>query len=84
MCIFLSIFFSKYRRVNISSYEYKEKGKKTLFNNLNKNNDNDYENCQKSNAHYFIFALSNPLGKDELNYNVDYIYEIFIKQEIIK
>ena len=84
MHIFSRILFRKDIRDNILTYEYDEIGMITLFNNWNKINDKNYENVKKSNVHYFIFALSNPFGNDEINHKVDLSYEKFIYKEKIK
>ena len=84
MHIFSRILFRKDIRDNILTYEYNEIGMITLFNNWNKIHDSDYENTKKSDVHYFIFALGNPFGNDEINHKVDSTYEKFIINEKIR
>ena len=84
MHIFSRILFRQNIRDNIITYEYDEIGMITLFNNWNKIHDRDYENVKKSNVHYFIFALGNPFGNDEINHKVDSTYEKFILNEKIR
>ena len=78
------ILFRKDIRENILTYEFEEMSMIILFNNWNKVHDEDYDRYKKKNIHYCVFALSNQVGNDKINYDVDLSFEKFVEKEKMK